>query len=105
MDTLKKTIVGTGIVVTLATGAQVTDYYLVKDVRLGIEKFTGYEYDQLRPVLIEKMKGTPTYTEYQMFIDSFNIENGKERFSLNTANGVMNGVVEAMDWRENFNKK
>lgn|SRR3990167_10003781 len=104
MDTLKKTIVGTGIVVTLATGAQVTDYYLVKDVQLGVEKFSEHEYTQIRPVLIEKMKGTPTYTEYQMFIDSFNIENTKEQFNLNTANGVVNGVVEAMDWRE-LNRK
>ena len=101
MDTLKKTIVGTGIVVTLATGAQVTDYYLVKDVRLGIEKFTGYEYDQLRPVLIEKMKGTPTYTEYEMFIDSLNIENGKEKFQMAMNGSAIEAVIGVMELREN----
>ena len=64
-----KIISGTAILITLATGAQVTDYYLVKNVSLAGEKFTSWEHEQLRPELIQKMKGIPTYTEYQMFID------------------------------------
>ena len=101
MDTLKKTIVGTGIVVTLATGAQVTDYYLVKDVRLAGEELTSYEYDQIRPVLIEKMKGTPTYTEYLMFIDSFNIENKKKQFEIAMNGSAIEAVIGVMELREN----
>lgn len=55
-ETLKKAIVGTGLVATIASGAVVGDYYFIADVGLHGRWFTRYEYAQLKTDLIQKVK-------------------------------------------------
>lgn len=85
MPNLSKTIAGTSIAILLATGVT-GEYFLAKDINLAGEKFTGYEYSQLKPALVARFKergAKPiSYKEAQLWQAAWNRENEKCRFVM-----------------------
>ena len=87
MATLSKTITGTAIAILLAGAGATGDYYLSKDIQLANERFTGYEYSQLKPALVNRVKERNTkrlsHREVELWQAAWNRENEKCKFSLN----------------------
>ena len=84
MATLSKTITGTAIAILLAGAGATGDYYLSKDIQLANEYFTGYEYSQLKPALVNQVKERNTkllsYREVELWQAAWNKENEKCKF-------------------------
>lgn len=53
-------LAASGAVITLAVAGVQGDYYLNPKVDLGAVKVTEYEYEQIKPVLVEKVKEMST---------------------------------------------
>ena len=86
MATLSKTITGTAIAILLAGAGATGNYYLSKDIQLANERFTGYEYSQLKPALVNRVKERNTkrlsHREVELWQAAWNRENEKCHFSL-----------------------
>lgn len=82
----KKALTGTALVVALLTGGTATDYYLIADVQLAGEKFTPYEYGQLKTSLIARVNERKTkllsYREAGFWQATWNRENEKCKFVM-----------------------
>ena len=82
MNKLKKTITGTGIAILLAISGMTGEYYINPDVDLLGEKYTGYEYSQIREQIGEKAylndeNNTMSYKEIKLFVAVLNKEKNK----------------------------
>lgn len=96
MDT-KKIIQGTTLTVLTAVAGATGDYYVNPRVDLIVEKVTPYEYDQIKPELIEKVDKKEvektTLKEKQMWVGSLKEEarkcRGKVQFKgINNENSI-----------------
>lgn len=106
INPVKKALVGTSLAVALLTGGTLTNEYVVADIAIANQKYTPHEYKQLRPAIIKraseviKQDGQLSYEEREMLFDVYNRENAKKKYNLDTAGGVLRGIVYAMEWRE-----
>ena len=105
---MNKLLIGTTILVVLAGVGMVGDYYLIPNVTLVGEKYTEYEYDQIRPQVINKVVKSlsggeyPTDKELSILWDIYWIENQKRLFNFSglTENNSYPLMIQALALRE-----
>lgn len=71
---LKESLKALGLTVVAASSVLVGDYYLIPHVPILSETYTKYEYEQIKPELIAKMKGNPNQQEARAWVHMVDYE-------------------------------